>query len=119
MAFINRNLLSILVAASFVASGFLVMNVGVGDYLQARVTGQGSLAVEQTIEDEFHAAALEQTAGSTLGQFVIGIFLILAGFGFHALLMTRSERSVRVRGVKHGKKARKAKKIFMWFTVRV
>jgi len=112
--------LSLFIAAAFVASGALVLGDILGtQLLQAQLTGQGAqLTVETDTDWVLHAAAPVQASPVTLGQFVLGLGLILFGFALHGLVLMRRDRPVYVRVVKR-RTPWKAKKMFVWFAVRV
>ncbi len=93
---------------SFVLAGVLLMALTTVADLRAELTGQGSnVLVQQQASGAprlepapFHGAAFEEEERGAGFQIILGMLLILLGFGLHAILTARRERPVAVHGAK-------------------
>ena len=96
----------------------------------AQLTDQGSvLLIESTSDSEsvptlklvpIHSAAPSmQSERDIAHQLIIGLLLFVAGFGFHALLIIRNERSVRVTAIRSTVKDKRKPKILTMYWMEV
>lgn len=88
--YVFRAMTAVLLVTGIVTTGYSSLQV-----FTASATGQGSIG---GMEEKFIQATTSQVLVSTLAndlqlRLVIGMLLVLAGFGFYALGVVRSERS--------------------------
>lgn len=97
---------------------------------RAQLTWQGSYVtsprpVEGPRLIQGHSAAPDVLApvrdNTMLWQFSLGIFLILLGFAFHALLLSAQDRAVpvRVRSVPRGDRTSVRRSVLYWYDIRL
>ncbi len=110
-----------LITALFLVSGILLTANSAKALLSAKLTGPGSLIVNQAEAEKdtetlkgfagLHAAAQEMDEDDT-GALIVGMLLVLAGFSFHTLYVVRHREPVHVRLYRERKGKKKLKRMF-------
>lgn len=78
------------------------------------MTGQGAV-IKQV---DFHSAALSQ-GSAVVVQLLVGVLLLFAGFGLHALMVVRKDRTVHVHAARNKKNNKMDQLNVYWMNMRV
>ena len=121
----KTDILKFTVIFALTVSVILFLFSGSRGSLAAQVSGQGSTFLTPPVVEEFsleqgpvHSAAMVEPKVSGKKEFVIGMLLILLGFGLHAMFVTKREQSVHITTKKHPRKKGKSH-YWEWYHIEI
>ena len=84
-------------------TGMILLFLSTDDSFEAKLSSQGSTVLEQPLQElslkqgAYHTAAFDRTLSTSGKELLLGILLIVLGFGIHMLVTLRSDQNVRIR----------------------
>jgi len=112
--------------SAFILAGLVLLLSALTDARSAiranMLSGQGSLVIRETTEQQWHASAAQETQRTTAGQITLGSLFILLGLGLHASFIRRQAagRPVKVHQAPESRRRSAVRRNWiLWMNVRI